>query len=85
MFRIQVNKLRWVINFFVIVRAGGSFAGRAGNLTVVEGHDALLWCPAGSYSLPAITWTKEGQAIKPGKRYSHRHMLLPVPYVYTPT
>ena len=53
-----------VIRYRLILFPGPPFI-RAGNrnVSVVEGEDALLWCPAGGYPLPTLTWNRGGQVL----------------------
>ncbi|XP_042230764.1 Down syndrome cell adhesion molecule-like protein Dscam2 isoform X2 [Homarus americanus] len=42
---------------------GPPFVRAMGNVTAVSGEDVQLWCPAGGYPTPTITWRRDGQIL----------------------
>ncbi|KAG7154055.1 Down syndrome cell adhesion molecule-like protein 2-like 8, partial [Homarus americanus] len=51
---------------------GPPFVRAMPNVTAVAGEDVRLWCPAGGFPTPTITWRREGHALP----NSHRQEVL---------
>ncbi|CAL4098573.1 unnamed protein product, partial [Meganyctiphanes norvegica] len=47
---------------------GPPFVRSMQNVTVASGDTARLWCPAGGFPTPALTWRRDGQILPQGRR-----------------
>ncbi|XP_050737575.1 cell adhesion molecule Dscam2-like isoform X3 [Eriocheir sinensis] len=47
---------------------GPPFVRAMPNVTAVAGEDVRLWCPAGGFPLPAVSWRREGRALRSSLR-----------------
>ncbi|CAL4196854.1 unnamed protein product, partial [Meganyctiphanes norvegica] len=47
---------------------GPPFVRGMNNVTVKAGDNAYLWCPAGGFPRPTVTWLREGQRLPQGHR-----------------
>ncbi|KAK7074156.1 hypothetical protein SK128_006884 [Halocaridina rubra] len=47
---------------------GPPFVRAMPNITAVAGEDVRLWCPAGGFPTPTVTWRRDGQTIPSSQR-----------------